>query len=40
MSDIQIAQMLAKGYTAAQIAFQIGVLPADVARVLALPAPT
>ncbi len=40
MSDVQIAQMLAQGFTAAQIAFQLGVKPADVTRVLALPTPT
>lgn len=40
MSDITIAKMLAQGMTATQIAFQLGVLPADVARVLAMPTPT
>jgi hypothetical protein len=39
-SDIEIALMLAQGLTPAQMAFRLGVLPADVVRVLALPTPT
>ena len=40
ISEAQIARMIAAGFTDAQIAFQLGVKPADVTRVLALPTPT
>jgi hypothetical protein len=40
MPAARITAMLAEGYTVEQIAFQLGLRPADVARVLAMPAPT